>query len=253
MKRILTWLGIALMLLLLTPSTPAMAGGWIVVTVDALPQNIEAGVPVSIGFSVRQHGQTLVNLTPERPLIMATHLATGATIEARANQEGFTGHYRATVTFPSAGPWAWHIEPRPFPMNATMPNLQVAGVPGSAAAGADVNPFWQWWGWLQAWAEQVMAQEPATAAAVAEIQETTYGRDLFIAKGCASCHIHSAVTVDWNSQSGPDLTHYDKTAQYLELWLADPVQVKPDTEMPNLNLDEAEIAALAAFLTESQP
>lgn len=252
MKKMMIWLSIALMLTLLTPAIPAMAGGWVVVTVDALPQNIETDVPVSIGFTVRQHGRTLINLTPVQPLIVATHLATGETIETRADQDGFTGHYRATVTFPLAGTWHWQIKPRPFP-DASMPNLQVFGEPTLTIPDAEISPFWQWWGWLRAWAEQAMAKDPAAAVAVTEIQAVSHGRDLFLAKGCASCHTHSAVSVEWNAQSGPNLSRYDKTAQYLALWLADPAQVTPNTEMPNLDLDQAEIAALAAFLTASQP
>ena len=78
------------------------------------------------------------------------------------------------------------------------------------------------------------------------------GHDLFLAKGCVACHIHAAVSAEWSTQSGPNLSTYDKTAAFLALWLADPTAVKPAAEMPNLDLTPAEIEALSAFLTANQ-
>ena len=37
------------------------AGGWAVVTVDTLPESVVAATPVRLSFTVRQHGQTLVD------------------------------------------------------------------------------------------------------------------------------------------------------------------------------------------------
>jgi cytochrome c1 len=34
----------------------------------------------------------------------------------------------------------------------------------------------------------------------------------------------------------------------MRAWLHDPVKIRPETKMPNLNLTEAEIDALIAFL-----
>ena len=78
------------------------------------------------------------------------------------------------------------------------------------------------------------------------------GKALFTAKGCFSCHIHR----DVNTQSvaiGPDLTNYRGDPAFLRQWLADPSALRPDTKMPNLNLSDAEIEALIAFLTQSKP
>jgi cytochrome c2 len=102
------------------------------------------------------------------------------------------------------------------------------------------------------------AQPPASAAAAsapAAVSEAdiAYGRALFLAKGCATCHHHAAVA---NSGAGPggefpDLTTYRWNADYLRAWLRDPAAVKPNTYMPNLGLRKDEIEALIAFLSVS--
>lgn len=73
------------------------------------------------------------------------------------------------------------------------------------------------------------------------------GAALFRAKGCVSCHRHAAVAQGGPS-IGPDLTAYEADPAFLRRWLADPAAVRPNTLMPNLRLDPAEIDALIAFL-----
>lgn len=75
------------------------------------------------------------------------------------------------------------------------------------------------------------------------------GRALFVAKGCASCHIHNAFGSAPTS-IGPVLSDYQPDPTYLRRWLRDPAAVKPGTQMPNLRLSAAEIEALIAFLQE---
>lgn len=86
---------------------------------------------------------------------------------------------------------------------------------------------------------------------------TMDGKALFLAKGCATCHIHAAVQTTNQVVTGPNLTHYvvanDATRQYLRRWLADPKAVKPTTMMPKLDLGPAEIDALIAFLAANTP
>jgi hypothetical protein len=58
----------ALVALVLVPvaaaafAAPARAGGWAVTTLDPLPSAPAAGVPVVVGFTIRQHGRTPVAL-----------------------------------------------------------------------------------------------------------------------------------------------------------------------------------------------
>ena len=83
--------------------------------------------------------------------------------------------------------------------------------------------------------------------------DAAYGQALFMAKGCATCHHHTAVAQSgdfggmWNA---PDLSTFRWTEEYLHTWLKDPSAVKPGTQMPNLELKQDEIEALIAFLKE---
>jgi hypothetical protein len=115
---------------------PALAGGWAVVTLDALPREVRAGQSYQLGFMVRQHGKTPTNQDldgkPLKPVLTARKQAADAsqgrgtlvfvsapaapaakdeeTISVVARQEGAVGHYVADVTFPSDGVWEWQIE-----------------------------------------------------------------------------------------------------------------------------------------------
>jgi cytochrome c2 len=94
-----------------------------------------------------------------------------------------------------------------------------------------------------------------TAAPGAALQaDIGYGRALFSAKGCATCHRHAAVSSSgFGLESGiPDLTTYRWSADYLRTWLKDPTAIKPATDMPNLGLKHDEIEALIAFLSASK-
>jgi cytochrome c2 len=187
---------------------PALAGGWAVVTLDALPERIIAGEPVMVGFIVRQHGvSVLEGLTPR---ITLTHLTSTDPFEVAA-AEDTPGHYTVDLLFPEAGTWAWTINA--FGPEQSMPVLEIL---------------------------------PARSVE----DEIAYGTALFVAKGCAVCHSHSRAPVDPFStiNSGPDLSAYAGDPDFLRSWLHDPAAVEPDTYMPNLGLDAAEIEALIAFL-----
>lgn len=86
-----------------------------------------------------------------------------------------------------------------------------------------------------------------TAAPPPDLVQT--GHDLFLAKGCITCHRHN--DVDGGSSFivvGPNLTNYQPDPDFVRAWLRDPAALRPETEMPNLNLSEDEIEALLAFL-----
>ena len=80
--------------------------------------------------------------------------------------------------------------------------------------------------------------------------DLAYGRALFSAKGCITCHHHAAVAGSGALGEGNlDLTTYRWSDDYLRRWLQDPAAVKPGTLMPNLGLKSDEIEALIAFLS----
>jgi mono/diheme cytochrome c family protein len=85
------------------------------------------------------------------------------------------------------------------------------------------------------------------------------GKALFLAKGCATCHQHAAVSTNNSVSIGPNLTHYTNSPDFLRRWLADPQAVRPQAApaygpsdvMPNLHLNPDEIEALIAFINSS--
>lgn len=126
--RIRVSLGLAL-LLSLALAVPVWAGGWAVITLDELPTHVVAGGPLSIGFTVRQHGITPMDgLEP----IVVANLYKEQELKVIAEQDGEPGHYTATLTFPKEGEWRWII--RAFSMEQLMPTLSVAPAAGGTVA-----------------------------------------------------------------------------------------------------------------------
>jgi mono/diheme cytochrome c family protein len=131
---------------LLSTGRVATAGGWAVVTLDHLPSDLVVNQPVTIGFNVRQHGQTL--LGGLEPTIAATRVDSNETVTATAHDEDATGHYIATLTFPSVGNWEWYIDA--FGSRQPMPPLVVAASrPEPNAASRDSQPFGASGTWVQ--------------------------------------------------------------------------------------------------------
>jgi len=215
-------MGIALIGLVMT-SVPAMAGGWAVVTLDTLPVKVVANQPLTIGFMVRQHGVTPMDGLKALLVFQREGEQNNKALVFDAMPAGSKGHYTATISLPAAGAWRWRIEA--FNMLHNMPNLT---------------------------AVSIAAQPTATSRRVALTEQIQQGEDLFLAKGCATCHIHAAVVskVEMTIDIGPNLTYRKLDPDYVRIWLKDPSKVKPTTKMPNLNLGQTEIDALAAFLTQ---
>ena len=254
---------------------PAWGGGWAVVTLDELPTSVHAGEPLAVGFTVRQHGRT--PLSGLDPTILATHVETGERVQVQATDDGAVGHYAATLMLPSAGAWDWSIRafgdvPQPMPRFI----VEAAVAPAPQPPPAPAVP------WLLGAASMALAvvgillafrrryafagaavmlaiivaaagisdsKSPAFAAAEAALVASSSGADLFLAKGCVSCHVHQAVSAsgDVSLSIGPDLTLYRNDPGFITRWLADPTAVR-ETEMPNLHLSPEEIAALVLFL-----
>ena len=86
----------------------------------------------------------------------------------------------------------------------------------------------------------------------ASISQVELGRQLFIAKGCITCHVNSKATRDseyWTIEMGaPNLSNFSASPEILFLRLKDPAAAKSDTKMPDLSLKKTEIEALIAFI-----
>jgi cytochrome c2 len=284
-SRIRFAVGIALLLALVWV-IPAWAGGWAVITLDKLPGEVAAGEPVTIGFTVRQHGRTLMSgLTPT---VTARLPGTSKAVVVDADAEGDVGHYTAQLTLPEPGAWDWSIQA--FTMDQPMPPLTViaqteqktaqvlplstvplwgivAGIIGAASCLAAATLVFRHKlqqavplfmigvtlgiaGFLSAndTSPRVQAFSPSHNLSQVEV-----GKQLFVAKGCTTCHVHADITRATDSfyvDVGPNLTTYTKASpEFLQMWLKDPASIKPETVMPDLKLSKAEIDALVAFLT----
>jgi hypothetical protein len=118
-------------------ASPALAGGWAVVTLDTLPQDVRAGQALRLGFMVRQHGQTPINSV--EPLLLATNKDSGEKLQISGKQAGAVGHFEVDVTFPSTGTWEWQITPRPFGPTEFAPLSVLPAVAASQPAAQPVT------------------------------------------------------------------------------------------------------------------
>jgi len=275
------------MILALVLVVPVLAGGWAVITLDKLPGEAQAGEPLSIGFTVRQHGRTpMVGLTPT----ISARLSGSNKVVAVSAAENGAGHYTAILTLPESGQWEWSIQA--FSMNQPMPALVVLPGSGQKTANApDPAPFPVWavitafvlaaglmvsgiffrkntrmaaplliaglalglFGFV-AYGGQAAPQAKALAAP--NLTPAELGRQLFLAKGCTTCHVREGIerTKETSyADAGPSLTRLPRPdPDFLRGWLADPASIKPGTEMPNLKLGADEIEQLIAFLISDQ-
>lgn len=201
---------------LLFPAMAAAFGGWASITVEDLPDHVTAGRPINVEFTVRQHGvRPLDGLEPR-----VEARGRGAPVRAAAAPTGTAGRYRASVTLPQPGDWTVTI-------HSGFGKSRLTLLPITAQAAG------------------------ATPATIAEGER---GRRLFVAKGCVTCHLHRSVEESGTYDVGPELTERPLAPDYLARFLADP-SISPSNRgrgegaMPNLNLDQDEIAALTAFLS----
>lgn len=85
-----------------------------------------------------------------------------------------------------------------------------------------------------------------TAWAQSEDAIITRGQAAFANNGCYGCHMIGK----FGTPIGPDLSKVGWKYQpiYLARWLRDPALQRPTAHMPALELSEADIQALAAYL-----
>jgi cytochrome c oxidase subunit 2 len=95
------------------------------------------------------------------------------------------------------------------------------------------------------------------SAATASDEEAAAGRDVFLAKACASCHTIRGTTA--TGTTGPDLTHvgsrktiaaglFETTRGSLAAWIADPQTLKPGNNMPMVPLTADELRSVSAYM-----
>jgi hypothetical protein len=204
-------------MLVLTTIAASRLGGWAVVSLVDPPTHVVVGTPNAIDFDVRQHGeQPLGNLKPKVSARSGSHW-----VFAQAAQVG-SGRYRATLNIPA--------------------------VPKSDEWRIRVDA-----GFGRSWGTLVPLRAVAPGVTPPPLSGSDRGRQLFAAKGCISCHVHSAVDIEGELQdAGPDLSNRSFPAEYLARFLADPtVKATPAANgrtMPNPQLRPHEIAALVAFI-----
>lgn len=192
--------------LVAVPGASILAGGWAVVTVENPPERLVVGVPYTIEYSVRQHGKELLSGLRGNVEARAGNQVVRADAKALS-----AGKYEASLTLPSAGSWTITVHSGFGPSKTTMRPIT------ASAAGAPV----------------IAMSEPER------------GQHLFVAKGCATCHVEmKVIPVDVRTSK------YDE--KFVKQLLANPGAMpkrhSAGVEMPNLNLKPAEIAALAAYL-----
>jgi hypothetical protein len=189
------------------------AGGWGVITLKNLPDFAEAGRPVPLTFTVKGHG--VAPASGLRPSIDA--VSGKERVSASAWAGAAPGEYQASVVFPRPGQWVLTIQAG---YRVTLLPLEVV------AAGA----------------------RPATPMSPA-----ARGRALFVAKGCVTCHVNHLDTSNTSVNLGPALLPQKYQPEFLARMLADPAALIPPrrespVRMPNLHLDQTEIASLVAFI-----
>ncbi|HVF24575.1 MAG TPA: cytochrome c [Anaerolineales bacterium] len=106
--------------------------------------------------------------------------------------------------------------------------------------------------------ESVVPQVEAQGKSVSEamvnssVSQVELGRQLFLAKGCITCHVNNKAASNseyWTIDMGAtNLSNFSASPEILFIRLKDPAAAKSDTQMPNLGLKETEINALIAFI-----
>ena len=142
------------LVLTLALAAPALAGGWAVTTLDTLPPEFRAQETYSIGYTIRQHGTTPVNVDkmengyPSGPTeILITSPDGAKTLRYKGVQTGATGHYVAKVIFPYYGTWKWQVtqgvfeaqslgEVKVLPFAAAAQDAKAEAAKADAAVGA---------------------------------------------------------------------------------------------------------------------
>jgi cytochrome c551/c552 len=193
-------------------SVTAGAGGWGVITLRHLPDFVEVGKPLSLAFTVMPHGQQrATGLSGNVEAVSGSQRVSAAITEGQER-----GLYEATVVLPKAGDWTLTV---------------------NAGYRLTLLP--------------IKAIESGSNHAALTAAER--GRRLFVAKGCVTCHQNSLATGNPAVNVGPALVADKYQPEFLARMLADPkanIPPRPESpvRMPDLGLQQQEIASLVAFI-----
>lgn len=220
MRRTLLPLSIAMVLI---AATPAPFGGWVVISVQDLPEYLEVDESATLTFTLLQHGRE--PMSNRSPSVILGAEGTGWFSRAdrvAARRARGAGSYEATITPRDTGELFVTIDADYNSARSMLLPIRVV------AAGQEPDP------------------RPLTER----------GRHLFVAKGCVTCHAKSDDRLmkgrTANPGLAPDLAGRVFDAEWLAAKLADPgqnrVRFNDYVEMPNLGLGNDEIAALVSYL-----
>lgn len=131
--RSLTMLVAVLALTLGVFASPAVAGGWAVTTFDDLPGQFVSGQEFKLGYTIRQHGVTAINVDKTEVLAVAV---SGRTLSFPGKSQGDVGHYVASLYFPAGGTYTWQVTQTPFAAQ-DMGALTVLAAAGTSTADKD--------------------------------------------------------------------------------------------------------------------
>ncbi len=100
---------------------------------------------------------------------------------------------------------------------------------------------------------EVEAQSSSESLQISSLSQVELGEQLFVAKGCITCHVNTKVTdsrdyLTVGYENATNLSNFSAHPDVLRMRLKDPTSVKSDTKMPNLDLTKVEIEALVAFI-----
>jgi hypothetical protein len=194
-------------------------GGWAVVSVRDVPEYVVAGQEYTIEFQVRQHGRNLLGGLEPRLLVSTSERRLGGLMSGKdetsvAARAVSSGTYAATFTAPATE--------RVF--------LTIKSGFGSNE--------------LRLYPTPVVAR----GATAARMTVADRGQILFVAKGCNTCHANSDLKDRPDNQeitAGPELGGRRLAAADVTQKLKSPAS----QAMPDLGLNDGEIAALTAFIS----
>jgi hypothetical protein len=110
------------------------AGGWAVSTLDEVPAPAP-GETVTVGFTIRQHGVTPVNIDDVGVEITGP---SGAIELFPATQQGVVGHYVAEVVFGEVGVHSWAIRQGWF-ADHTLGTIDTSSAAGGAGGSGGTS------------------------------------------------------------------------------------------------------------------
>ena len=71
-----------------------------------MPGQIVSGKEYALGYTIRQHGATPINVDKTEIIAVAV---SGRTLSFPGKSDGAIGHYVATVFFPAGGTYTWQV------------------------------------------------------------------------------------------------------------------------------------------------